>query len=111
MTLNEWVKEVHEVAKEKGWYNQRRSPLEVHMLIVSELAEATEACRSFVDASSPKGWKDVHGKPEGEASELADALIRIMDYFGYQGWDLEEVVAAKTEYNKKRPFRHGGKKY
>jgi len=50
-------------------------------------------------------------KPEGEAVELADAVIRIMDYFESKGWDLEHVIELKHDYNKTRSYRHGGKKY
>lgn len=47
-TITEWVKEVHEVAKSKGWYDPDLQPattLERHMLIVSEVSEATEEAR------------------------------------------------------------------
>ena len=50
-------------------------------------------------------------KPEGEAVELVDAVIRIMDYFGYRGWDMEQVIEAKMEYNETRSYRHDNKKY
>lgn len=55
-------------------------------------------------------WKN-HIKPEGHAVELADALIRALDYFGAKGWDLEEIVKAKMAYNATRSHRHGGKVY
>jgi NTP pyrophosphatase (non-canonical NTP hydrolase) len=127
-TINAWVTEVHDLAKSKGWYETDRSPLEVHMLIVSELAEATEEARkgsppAYADIISFEGeiakvnyeslnasaWGRV--KPEGEAIELADAVIRIMDYFGARGWDLERAIELKHEYNKTRGHRHGGKRY
>ena len=50
-------------------------------------------------------------KPEGELIELADAVIRIFDYAGAKGWDLEEAIKLKMTYNKTRSHRHGGKKY
>jgi len=49
------------------------------------------------------------GKPEGEAIELADAVIRIMDYCEFVGIDLEQAIQLKHEYNKTRPYRHGNK--
>lgn len=55
-------------------------------------------------------WDSFH-KAEGEAIELADAVIRIMDYFGHKGWDFEKIVRLKFEYNKTRSHRHGGKAY
>lgn len=49
-------------------------------------------------------------KPEGVAVELADCMIRILDYCGHAGIDIEEAIRIKHEYNKTRPYRHGGKK-
>lgn len=111
-TLDEYVQEVHGTAKEKGWWDSRRPDLECHMLMVSEIAEATEAYRegSKPIYFSPSYTQGVPNKPEGEAIELADAVIRIMDYFGSKGWSLEEAVRLKCEYNKTRPYRHGNKK-
>lgn len=48
-------------------------------------------------------------KPEGMGAELADVVIRIMDYCGFAGIDLESLILQKHEYNKTRPYRHGGK--
>lgn len=108
--INDMVKDVHETAIEKGWWETDRSALEIHALIHSEISEATEDVR--------RGYADYQdliilegpSKPVGESVELADAVIRIMDYFGRKGWDLEKTLAAKIEFNKTRPFRHGGKK-
>lgn len=44
-SIKELVEQVHATAKEKGWWDQPRNPLEIHMLIVSEIAEATEEAR------------------------------------------------------------------
>jgi len=107
MTLNELVRKAHDRAKKSGWWNPGKSAPEVHMLIVTEIAEATEAVRVDCEAF----YLDSRGKPEGEAVELADAVIRIADYFGHMGWDLEEVVKAKMAYNETRPHRHGDKKF
>lgn len=120
MTLTELQKLVHDTASEKGWHQLKRSPLEIHALIHSEVSEATEAARNPVQL--PLYWIETHKtaddgtdivdkKPEGEQVELADAVIRIMDYFQTNGWDLEKVILLKNEYNKTRAFRHGGKLY
>ena len=90
---------------------------------VSELAEALEEYR----AGKPNIYYNVEGeeilyadgeacekherrKPEGVAVELADCMIRILDYCGHAGIDIEEAIRIKHEYNKTRPYRHGGKK-
>lgn len=121
MNIREWQKEIHELAKEKGWYDGTpRSPLEAHMLIVSEIAEATEEARKNMPPIYQDGdlWLvddpedfDPKEKPEGELIELADAVIRIMDYCESRGWDLEAAIESKHEYNKTRSYRHGGKKF
>lgn len=48
-------------------------------------------------------------KPEGIATEMVDCLIRILDWCGKEGVDVEAVLAQKHEYNRTRPYRHGGK--
>ena len=48
-------------------------------------------------------------KPEGVTSELADVLIRIFDFCGKYQLPLGKILIEKMEYNKKRPYRHGGK--
>lgn len=102
----DFVDAVHRNAEVKGWHDSPRSALEIHALIHSEISEATEECRN--------GQKDFYvaeGKPEGEAVELVDAVIRIADYFGSKGWDLEKIIKAKMSYNEGRPYRHGGKRF
>ena len=106
MDLKEWGKSIVEADKEKGWGPADLVPPIVHMLIVTEVAEATEAYRNH----EREYWEDEKGKPEGEAVELADALIRILGYAGWKGWNMDEIVSKKMAYNATRPYRHGGKK-
>lgn len=40
----------------------------------------------------------------------ADVIIRVLDYCGYAGIDIDAAISQKHEYNKSRPYRHGGKK-
>lgn len=49
-------------------------------------------------------------KCDCRAAELADVIIRVLDYCAYAGIDIENVLEVKHEYNKSRPYRHGGKK-
>jgi len=114
MTLDQWVTYVHNMAKEKGWHDRPRTPLELHALIHSEISEATEAVRD----GKPGMYFEPHlvndfecPKPEGEAVELVDAVIRIMDIFGSRGWSLADVMMEKASFNATRPQRHGGKLY
>lgn len=62
----------------------------------------------FAFRSLRRLWKST--APESVAVELADCMIRILDYCGHDGIDIEEAIRIKHEYNKTRPYRHGGKK-
>ena len=42
--------------------------------------------------------------------ELADIVIRALDNSRQYGIDIESAILRKHEYNKYRPFRHGGKR-
>jgi hypothetical protein len=119
--LNELAKEIHENAKAHGWWEEERSFGDIVALCHSELSEALEEYRNdkpMIYCNFPVGGMNysvietpyVSGqKPEGIAVEMADCIIRILDWCGKEGIDIDEIVRIKTEYNKTRPYRHGGK--
>lgn len=110
--LNQLCKQAHENAKKKGWWDAEKSFGELIALVHSELSEALEEYRKG-NAPNEIIYLVGHGqpdKPEGIPIELADVLIRIFDLCGRYGIDLNEAVKIKMEYNKKRTWRHGGKK-
>ena len=45
MNLDEWAREIHEIAVEHGWWEEERSFGEIVALCHSELSEALEADR------------------------------------------------------------------
>lgn len=73
-------------------------------LIHSEISECLEGIR--------KPHPDEH-LPEftSEEVELADAVIRILDYAEVFRLRLSDAILAKHEYNVGRPMMHGGKKF
>lgn len=117
--LNELAYQVHENAKDKGWWDDERGFPEIVALIHSEVSEALEEYRNGHEvtevyashggsvACSPPCAPGL--KPEGVPVELADVIIRILDYCGHAGIDLDDAVQRKMAYNKTRPHRHGGK--
>lgn len=97
--------QVHLTALLKGWWENERNDGEIIALIHSELSETLEAIR--------------HGNPSddkipefsGAEAELADTVIRCMDFAKARGWRLPEAILAKIAYNKTRDYKHGGKKF
>lgn len=104
-------------AAQKWWHDPvtgerlNRNKGEQLMLIVSEIAEAMEGER--------KNLMDDHLPHRKMAEvELADALIRIFDYAGAYGFDLEGAFREKIAYNARREdhkienrLKEGGKKW
>ncbi len=105
ISMSDLQRQVHETAKEKGWWNEPRDFGMVLALMHSEISEALEAWR---DGKAPYYLAD--GKPEGWGIELADCVIRIMDMCEANDLDLQGLIENKMGYNETRPYRHGGKR-
>jgi len=103
----DFANEIHTLAIEKGWWDDgdnRKFP-EIAALIHCEVSEAVEEYRN----SSPNVYLK-EDKPEGIGIELADVIIRVLDYCAREKIDIDNCLTIKHEYNKTRPYRHGGKK-
>lgn len=114
-----------------GWIEHDFSKM---MLIVTEVAEAVDELRTgklptqtyYHDPHLPNSLVAEVGvareqeliercsvgklrKPEGVPSELADVVIRVFDYAGIRGIDLQAIILEKLDYNATRPAMHGGR--
>ena len=120
-TLNKLRDEIHENAKNKGFWDNQRETGTLLMLCVSELAEAMEADRNglyadleliekdkeeFIDFK----WSFENSIKDTFEDELADTIIRILDLCGAHGIDIEKHIELKMKYNATREKMHG-KKY
>lgn len=105
-SFEEMQKAVHKNATTHGFWDDAGSKNfgEQIALMHSELSEALEADRKSLMSEKLPGFTGVE-------EELADTVIRIMDTAKGLGLRLPEAILAKHEFNKGRPFKHGGKKY
>lgn len=111
--LNEWSELCHTLSSYAGWWPFERST-ELYAtkiaLIHSEASEMLEGLR--------KGIPDNHlPTRKMEEVECADLLIRIFDYAGARGLDLDGAIIEKLKYNvvrsdhrRENRERDGGKK-
>ena len=107
--MNELAKKIHEDTKAHGFWNGERNFGEVIALIHSELSEALEEYRKGKEYNET--YYEADGKPCGIPSELADAIIRILDFCGAENVDIDKIIEQKIDYNKKRPYKNGNKRF
>lgn len=108
----------HNNAVRGGWWHDldtgkplERNTGELLCLMHSEISEAMEGNR--------KGLMDKHlPHRTNEEVELADLIIRVMDYAGAKGFDIGGAVSEKMAFNQVRAdhqpeerLKEGGKKY
>jgi NTP pyrophosphatase (non-canonical NTP hydrolase) len=95
MNIKQMAVEIHQNAIDHGWWETQGSVPELLCLIHAETSEALEAYR--IDDR------------ENLAEELADIVIRVFDMAEGMKIDIEQEIIKKHEFNKTRPYRHGGK--
>ncbi len=83
----------HKIARQKGFWEDKRNVGEMLMLIVTELSEAMEAHRTRDKANFNE--------------EIADAFIRLFDLCGGLKIDILKEIEKKMYKNRKRPYKHG----
>ncbi len=106
-SCQEMQEAIHNNAVEKGfWENSGKEFDGVKIALMhSELSEALEVMRNG-DKKSEKVPQISHLE-----EELADTVIRIMDFAEARGLNLGVAIVLKHRFNCNRPYMHGGKKF
>jgi NTP pyrophosphatase (non-canonical NTP hydrolase) len=104
--MNDRAREIHDWAVGQGFWEhamidsyateQVENPSigpEKLALIHSEVSEALEGMRN--------------GDEANVAEEMADIVIRVLDFCGWKGINIEQEVVNKMAKNRKRPRLHG----
>jgi len=110
--LDGLASEIHAENVERGFFDDRDPSdphhlLAMHMLICTEIAECTEEVRR-PGAVPPMSDKIPDFTTEEE--EMADAIIRCLDYVAFRDLRIGAAIEAKRAFNKTRGYRHGGKR-
>jgi NTP pyrophosphatase (non-canonical NTP hydrolase) len=114
--FNQLAKEIHEGNASRGFWEGERRLTEVVMLTVCELAEAIEADRAgkwctekdiiqYLNIPTSERFKE--NIKDSVQDEIADAIIRILDFSHKFNIDLDFHIKAKLNYNASRAYKHG----
>jgi len=109
--LNDLAKAIHQNAKDKGFWDLPRNTGEIFMLIISEASEALEAHRKGRKADLKKfalphnrnvsddEWFKISFEncvKDTTADEIADVVIRILDYCASQEIEIKPALLSTT---------------
>lgn len=103
--FNETADTAHANSVDKGFWDATSDDGTKIALMHSELSEALEAVRK------PELEGHINESHTLLEEELADTVIRIMDFASSKGMDVGGAIIAKMQFNRSRTAMHGGKKF
>lgn len=98
VSLNQIGQDIWDTSEEKGFHEPL--PPGIGEKAVKLLLIISEVCEAFEDIRKDIGDHD---------EEIADTLIRVLEYSANEGVDIDAEVNRKMEKNRGRPYKHGKK--
>lgn len=129
MNLNEYTKACHAASVARGWWRHPKTGEDLlalgredqffeGLLKAQKLALVHSEVSEGLEGERKAAMDDKLPHRRMTEVELADALIRIFDYAGAFGYDLEAAVQEKMSFNAVRPdhdptnrVKEGGKQF
>ncbi len=111
--LNTLRDAIHANAVERGFQDPPQDSATMLLNLIGEICEYWEAYRrNKLDQPCDKteGMMALFGETLTNGDEeIADILIRGLDFAAAKSSDVNRAVRIKHGYNRTRPFRHGGR--
>lgn len=106
--LNRIADALHQISVDNGWYETEPSISDFCANVHAEVSELFEAHRNGTlheqcDKETPRLLTRF-------AEEACDVITRVLCFSAFHGIDISDAVAMKADVNRKRGWRHGGKR-
>lgn len=116
LLLNAVARDITAWAEHKGFWNLPRGAEESDDVVIARMKKV-EKLALIASESVGEGLEAVRKNPlapsdhipdfTAEEEEMADAIIRILDYSGRYHLRIGECVVEKMRFNEGRPYMHG----
>lgn len=105
MNFDDWAKEIHENAVEKGFWEPKEGEDQVNQILAKMMLIDTEVSEMADAYVKRRGSEEI-------TKECADIIIRLLDLmramkdYGIVEHSIQQVMREKVAFNKSRPAKH-----